>query len=44
MAIFVFQIRIILAVFDLQFAKILPTKFEVNWPFGSGEEAQNRFS
>ena len=22
----------------------LPTKFQVNWPFGSGEEAKNRFS
>ena len=21
-----------------------PTKFQVNWPFGSGEEANNRFS
>ena len=23
---------------------MLPTKFGVNWPFGSGEEAKNRFS
>ena len=23
---------------------MLPTKFSVNWPFGSGEEAKNRFS
>ena len=23
---------------------MLPTKFQVNWPFGSGEEANNRFS
>ena len=23
---------------------MLPTKFQVNWPFGSGEEAKNRFS
>ena len=23
---------------------MLPTKFRVNWPFGSGEEAKNRFS
>ena len=23
---------------------MLPTKFQVNWPFGSGEEATNRFS
>ena len=29
----------ILAIFDL-----LPSKFGVNWPFGSGEEAKNRFS
>ena len=21
----------------------LPTKFRVNWPFGSGEEVQNKF-
>ena len=23
---------------------MLPTKFRVSWPFGSGEEAKNRFS
>ena len=23
---------------------MLPTKFQVKWPFGSGEEAKNRFS
>ena len=23
---------------------MLPTKFRVNWPFGSGEEAKNKFS
>ena len=23
---------------------MLPTKFQVNWPFGSGEEVKNRFS
>ena len=23
---------------------MLPTEFQVNWPFGSGEEAKNRFS
>ena len=23
---------------------MLPTKFQVNWPFGSGEEAKNKFS
>ena len=22
---------------------MLPTKFRVNWPFGSGEEVKNRF-
>ena len=39
-----FPIGIILAIFDLQVAPILPTKFPVNWPFGSEEEAENRFS
>ena len=38
-----FPIRTILASFDLTVAPILPTKFQVNWPFGSGE-VQNRFS
>ena len=28
----------ILAIFDLQVTSILDTKFQVNWPFGSGEE------
>ena len=23
--------------------QMLPTKFRVNWPFGSGEDAKNRF-
>ena len=32
-----------LANFDLQVTPMLPTKFRVNWPFGSGEEAKNRF-
>ena len=27
-----------LAIFDLQVIPILPTKFQVNWPFDSGEE------
>ena len=36
-------IETLLATFDLQVAPILPTKFQVNWLFGSGE-AQNRFS
>ena len=30
--------------FNLQVNSMLPTKFQVNWPFGSGEEAKNRFS
>ena len=30
--------------FYLQFRAMLPTEFQVNWPFGSGEEAKNRFS
>ena len=31
-----FPIRIILASFDLQVTLILPMKFQVYWPFGSG--------
>ena len=34
----------ILSLFDLQVTLMLPTKFQVNWPFGSGEDAKNRFS
>ena len=34
----------ILAIFDLQVIAMLPTKFQVNWPFVLGEEAKNRFS
>ena len=34
----------ILAIFYLQVTLMLPTKFQVNWPFGSGEEVKNRFS
>ena len=34
----------ILAIFALQVTPMLPTKFRVNWPFGSGEETKNRFS
>ena len=33
-----FPIRMILAIFDLQVSLIFPTKFRVNWLFGSGEE------
>ena len=39
-----FWIWMILAIFDLQVTPLLPTKFQVNWPFGSGEEAKNKFS
>ena len=39
-----FAIGMILATFDLQVTLMLPTKFGVNWPFSSGEEAKNRFS
>ena len=35
-----FQIGTILAIFDLQVIPMLPSKFGVNWPFGSGEEAK----
>ena len=34
----------ILAIFDLQVTLMHPSKFGVNWPFGSEEEAKNRFS
>ena len=36
-------IKMILAIFDLQVALILPTMFPVNWPFHSGE-VKNRVS
>ena len=39
-----FTISTILATFDLQVTSMLSTNFQVNWPFGSGEEAKNRFS
>ena len=39
----VFSIRMILAIFYLQLTSMILTKFQVNWPFGSGEEGQNRF-
>ena len=39
-----FTIGTILAIFYLQVTPMLPTKFRVNWPFSSGEEAKNRFS
>ena len=39
-----FPIGTILAIFDLQVTLMVPSKFGVKWPFGSGEEAKNRFS
>ena len=39
-----YWIRTILAIFDLQVTPMLPTKFQINLPFGSGEEVKNRFS
>ena len=39
-----FTIGTILDIFDLRVTPMLPTKFRVNWPFSSGEEAKNRFS
>ena len=39
-----FPIAMTLAIFDLQVTPMLPSKFGVNWPFGSGEETKNRFS
>ena len=36
-----FLIGMILPTFDLQVTLMLPSKFGVNWPFGSGEEAKN---
>ena len=38
-----FPIRMILAIYFLS-TPILPNKFQVNWPFVSGKEVQNRFS
>ena len=34
-------IETILARFDLQVTPMLPIKFQVSWPFGSGEDAKN---
>ena len=38
-----FPIRSILVIFDLQVTLMLPTKFQVNWLFGSGEEGKIDF-
>ena len=40
----VFPIGTILAIFDLLVTSMILTKFQVNWPFDSGEEAKSRFS
>ena len=39
-----FPNRMNLAIFDLQATRILPIKFQINGPFFSGKEVQNRFS
>ena len=39
-----FPIGMIITCFYLQVTPMLPTKFQVNWPFGSGEDAKKRFS
>ena len=39
-----FWIRMTLAIFYLQVTPTLPIKFQVNEPFNSGEEVENRFS
>ena len=39
-----FRSETTLGIFDPQTTPILATKFRDNWPFGSGEEVQNRFS
>ena len=38
-----FPIGKILTIFDLQVTPMLPIKFQIKWPFGSGEEAKHRF-
>ena len=39
-----FPIGTVLATSNLQISPMLSAKFQVNWPFDSGEEAKNRFS
>ena len=39
-----FPMGIVLAISDLKVTPMLPTKFQVKQPFGSGEEALNRYS
>ena len=36
-----FPIRTNLAIFDVQVTLMLPTEFQVSWPFSSGEEVKN---
>ena len=38
-----FSIETILAIFDLQVTQMLPTQFQIHWPFGSGEEVKIDF-
>ena len=38
-----FPTETILAIFDVQLTQMLPTKFQVSWPFGSGVEAKIHF-
>ena len=38
-----FPIRTMLTLFDQQVTAMLPPKFQVNWPFGSGEEGKIDF-
>ena len=40
----VFPVERILTIIDLQVNSMILNKFQVNWPFDSGEEAKNRFS
>ena len=35
-----FPIGTILTIFDVQVTSMLPSTFQINWPFGSGEEAK----
>ena len=36
------QIELILGIFDLQVTLMFPTKFQVNWPFGTGEKSKKK--
>ena len=33
-----FSMETVLAIFDLHVGPLIPIRFPVNWPFGSGEE------